>query len=94
MKRLRYQAAEYLRRGIEEVRAAAGYIFRNNPKQMERYPSLFVRKRRKTDKVKTADEASADSVAPAPAIAPSESDITSNTPPRASDDVGASPELG
>jgi len=44
---LRRRAAEHLRRGIEQVRAAAMYLFRDTPAEMERYPSLFVRRKKK-----------------------------------------------
>jgi hypothetical protein len=51
---LRHRAAEHLRRGIEAIREAAGYVFRNDPRQLERYPSLFVRSRRKASGARTA----------------------------------------
>jgi hypothetical protein len=45
---LRQRAAEHLRRGMEEVRSAAKYVFRNDSAKMKRYPSLFIRRRKKT----------------------------------------------
>jgi hypothetical protein len=60
---LRQRAAEYLRRGIEEVRSAASYIFRNDPKEMKRYPSLFIRRRKKATNGKPSSEPVADSTA-------------------------------
>jgi hypothetical protein len=39
---LRRRAAEYLRRGIDSIRDVASYAFRNSPRQMDRYPSLYV----------------------------------------------------
>ncbi len=44
---LRNRAAEYLRRGIEDIRAGAGFIFRKRQEKMERYPSLFAGRRKK-----------------------------------------------
>ena len=67
---MRNRAAEYLRQGIEEVRAAAAYLFRNDPRSMARYPSLFVRRRRKTDRAKVNGEGSGDSVPPSPVEEP------------------------
>ncbi|MCP4605314.1 MAG: hypothetical protein GY847_33145 [Proteobacteria bacterium] len=47
---LRDRAAEYLRQGIEDIRTAAGFIFRNDEKHLSRYPTLgSMRKRRRTD---------------------------------------------
>jgi hypothetical protein len=42
----RRRAAEHLRRGLEEVRAAALYVFRNDEAKIERYPSLFILRRK------------------------------------------------
>ncbi len=63
---LRHRAAEYLRQGIEDVRAAAGYIFRNDDKSRERYPSLFIRKRKKNGNGKTTVEQDTSDAAIAP----------------------------
>ena len=43
---IRNRAATYLRLGVDDVRAAASYIFRGDPEDMERYPSLFSGKKR------------------------------------------------
>ena len=67
---LRDHAGEYLRRGIEDIRTAAGFIFRNDEKHMSRYPNLgSLRKRRKTDSLKGVidiDEQPAPPVEPHP----------------------------
>ena len=39
-KDLRNRAGEYLRRGAEDIRAAAAYLFREDPDALSRYPSL------------------------------------------------------
>ncbi len=44
---IRDRAGEYLRQGIEEIRAGAAYIFRNDPDALTRYPSLFIKQRKK-----------------------------------------------
>ena len=44
---LRNKAAEHLRRGIDDIRDAAAYVFREDELMMERYPSLFVHRGRK-----------------------------------------------
>ena len=67
VRNLRHRAAEYLRQGIEDVRAAAGYIFRNDEKSRERYPSLFIRKRKKNGNGKTTVEQDTSDAAIAPA---------------------------
>ncbi|MCP4605158.1 MAG: hypothetical protein GY847_32335 [Proteobacteria bacterium] len=36
-----------LRQGIEEIRAGAAYIFRNDPDALTRCPSLFIKQRKK-----------------------------------------------
>ncbi len=46
-KSLRNKAAEHLRRGIDDIRDAAAYVFRKDELRMERYPSLFVHRGRK-----------------------------------------------
>ncbi|MCP4603862.1 MAG: hypothetical protein GY847_25640 [Proteobacteria bacterium] len=43
---LRYRAGEYLRRGIEDIRAGAYFIHRGNPEALDRYPSIFARIKR------------------------------------------------
>jgi hypothetical protein len=40
LKDLRTRAAEYLRRGADDIRDAATYIFRKEPDSLSRYPSL------------------------------------------------------
>ncbi|MDJ0764378.1 MAG: hypothetical protein QNJ97_15475 [Myxococcota bacterium] len=35
------RAGEYLRRAVDDIRAAAIYIFRRDPEALERYPSLY-----------------------------------------------------
>jgi hypothetical protein len=64
MRSLRNRAAEYLRRGIEEVRAGAAYIYRDSPGEMERYPSLFAGRKRKSGNGKANGDAAGDSLAP------------------------------
>ena len=66
MRGLHSRAAEYLRRGIEELRDGASYIYRNNPSEMDRYPSLFFRKKRKAMNGKTNGDTTSDSDAPPP----------------------------
>ena len=61
---LRNRAAEHLRRGIEDVRDAASYVFRKKPEEMERYPSLFTRSRRKVSNGKPSDAGSSGHAAP------------------------------
>jgi hypothetical protein len=60
-KDLRQRAAEHLRRGFEEVRAAALYVFRNNESRLERYPSMFVLRRKRSSSSAADDEESAGS---------------------------------
>jgi hypothetical protein len=55
---LRNRAAEHLRRGFEEVRAAALYVFRNNESRLERYPSMFVLRRKRSSSSAADDEES------------------------------------
>ncbi len=40
LKDLRCRAAEYLRRGADDIRDAATYVFRKTPTALDRYPSL------------------------------------------------------
>jgi hypothetical protein len=40
LKDLRNRAGEYLRRGAEDIRDGASYVFRKNPAAFSRYPSL------------------------------------------------------
>jgi len=68
VRNLRHRAAEYLRQGIEDVRAAAGYIFRNDEKSRDRYPSLFIRKRKKNGNGKTAVEQDTSDAAITPTV--------------------------
>jgi len=53
---LRDRAGEYLRQGIDDIGTAAGFIFRNDPKHLSRYPNLgSLRRRRKTDTEKRSN---------------------------------------
>ena len=53
---LRDRASEYVRRGIDDIRTAAGFIFRNNPKHLSRYPNLgSLRRRRRSDSEKSSN---------------------------------------
>lgn len=38
---LRDRAGEVLRRAVSDIRAAAAFVYRNTPDEMDRYPSLF-----------------------------------------------------
>jgi hypothetical protein len=42
LKDLRNRAGEYLRRGAEDIRDAAEYVFRKDPSAFSRYPSLHI----------------------------------------------------
>jgi len=42
---LREKAGTYLKRSVEEIRRAAGFMFKNHPTEMERYPSLYAGRR-------------------------------------------------
>ena len=43
-------SSEYLRRGIEDIRAAAAFVFRRDAKRLGRYPTLaFGKKKRMAD---------------------------------------------
>ena len=57
---LRLRAGEYLRRGIETIRAGAGFIHRDDPEAMGRYPSLFAKSRRRKT-VKNGTDAATES---------------------------------
>ncbi len=46
---LRDRAGEYMRRGIEEIRSAAAFVFRHNPEFLERYPKLYSRTRKRVN---------------------------------------------
>jgi hypothetical protein len=43
-------AAEYLRRGIEAIGAAAAFAFRNDPESLNRYPRLSIGKKKQNGK--------------------------------------------
>ncbi len=73
---LRKRAAEYLRRGIEELREGASYIYRNNQAKMDRYPSMFFRKKRKASNGKTNGEAASVSNPKAPTVETEGSDLS------------------
>jgi hypothetical protein len=68
---MRLRAAEHLRRGLEDLRDAARYVFRKDRAMMERYPSLFVRRKKKGSSsaagAETNPESPAESQAPEPA---------------------------
>jgi hypothetical protein len=66
---LRNRASEYLREAIEEVRAAAAYIYRNNPSEMERYPSMFANRRKKNASSKGFDKVTSELNAPTSRLA-------------------------
>jgi hypothetical protein len=67
---LREQAGEYARRGIEDIRTAAGFVFRNDEKRLLRYPALgSMRKRSKAD-AQNGSEDVADEPAALPATVP------------------------
>jgi hypothetical protein len=54
---LRDRAAEYLCRGVEEIRDAATYVFRKKPSRLSQYPSLYSSRgpSRKTKPEETAE---------------------------------------
>jgi len=60
MQDLRDRAGTYLRMGVSKVRAAAGFVFYEDPDELERYPSLFAgrgpRRTEKEDEEKAAEE--------------------------------------
>jgi hypothetical protein len=80
-KDLRQRAAEHLRRGLEHVRDAAKYVFRRDATALERYPSLFVLRRRPRPGSSTGSEATT-SVDPTPSGPTS----TVEEPPTSSED--------
>jgi hypothetical protein len=43
LKATRFRAAEYLRRGIQEINLAAAFLFRRDPVRYARYPKRFTR---------------------------------------------------
>jgi len=93
-KRLRHSAAEYHRRGIGDVRAGAPYVFRNDERSMERYPGLFIRRRRRTDRSKASGEVMSISVALMPAVAAAESEPSFQNHQNLGDNAGAFPAEG
>jgi hypothetical protein len=71
---LRDRVGEFLRQGVEDIRTAAGFIFRDDEKHLFRYPSLGgLRKRRRTDTQGEVEE-TVDTSASAPENAQSVSD--------------------
>jgi hypothetical protein len=60
---LRHRAGEYLRRGIEEVRWAATYVFRHTPGELERYPSLFKKRKKRSSSGKHSSETASEAQA-------------------------------
>ncbi len=91
---LRNRAAEYLRRGIEELREGASYIYRNNPTKRDRYPSMFIRRRRKASNGKANGETASDSNPTPPTVEtegsnPSPGDVSPQSP-----NIGAISQTG
>jgi hypothetical protein len=58
----RQRAAEHLRRGLEVVREAALYVFRHDGAKLDRYPSLFILRRKHRQAGTTEGEATQGSV--------------------------------
>jgi hypothetical protein len=54
LKELRLRAGEYLRRGIDDIRAAAAFVFSKDEEKLGRYPVIRRTRRRAGDK--TEDE--------------------------------------
>jgi len=42
---LREKALTYMKRTVDDIRNAAGFIFRNDPVEMTRYPTLYFGRR-------------------------------------------------
>ena len=57
LKDLRARAAEYLRRGADQIRSAAEYLFRDDPSSLSRYPSLYVTRGHSRKTAPAAEEA-------------------------------------
>ncbi len=74
---LRDRSGEYLRQGIENIKAGAIYIFRETPEEIGRYPSLFHKRKRKRNGARVNGNARADSGTPPP---PVEEDTSSSEP--------------
>jgi glycine/D-amino acid oxidase-like deaminating enzyme len=64
VKDLRSRAGEYLCRGAETIRRAAGFIYYEDPDSMERYPSLW----RSRGKARRRASAEAPEVVEAPEV--------------------------
>jgi hypothetical protein len=60
---LRHRAGEYLRRGIEEVRWAGIYVFRHTPGELDRYPSLFKKRKKRGSSGKHSSETASEAQA-------------------------------
>jgi len=70
LRALRLRAAEHLRRGIDNIRDAACYAFRGSPRQLERYPSLFVNRGKKKSNGRNGTALSSEPEAEAPSTGP------------------------
>ena len=75
---LRDRSGEYLRQGIENIKAGAIYIFRKTHEEIGRYPSLFLRRKKKRNGARVNGNAQADSGAPPPPVV---EDTTISEPP-------------
>ena len=56
LKDLRKRAGEYLCRGADAIRDAAGYIFRGDEEAMKRYPCLYKNQAPRTQKPEEESE--------------------------------------
>ncbi len=57
LRAVRDGAFEYLRRGIDEIRAAAAFAFREEPSRLKKYPSLFSGKKNRRRATKNGNGA-------------------------------------
>jgi hypothetical protein len=73
-KEIRNLAAEYLRRGLEDIVALAAFVFRNDPESLARYPKLFGGKKKTSSKAgedgieEETSEATEDASTPTPQV--------------------------
>ncbi len=56
---MRDRAAEYLRRGVDEMRKVAAFVHKDDPKAMKNYPSLYSRRNARQVKAKKAEKPNA-----------------------------------
>ena len=56
LKDLQLRAGEYLRRGIDDIRTAAAFVFSRDKERLSRYPLIRKAKRRATDKTQGEPE--------------------------------------